>query len=461
MKKLLIFTVCAIFLALTLVPAAAATSGGTYDISSPEYETDIALLVNADTDTVIYSKNADQITAPASLTKIITAMVVLEGNPDLNRTITCSSKAIHSLDGTGSSIVGLMEGETTTLEMLLYCLLLPSANDAAAVLAEEFGGTEAAFVEKMNAYAKGLGCTHTHFANPHGLDDESFEGYDGEKQNQTTAEDLYKISKAALQNETIKAISSKYGKTMPATNLSDERYLYNTNSLLNSYSYYYYDGAIGLKTGTTDKAGSCLISSASKDGYSYISIALHGNGEYLADGQYRNTAFLTCRYMLNWAFENLSMKTLADTSQNLGEVGVEFGRGSDYVALVPQEPVVAIVLNDIGLDDLKVELADGFPQQIPAPVEEGDVIGEAKLTYGDVVVAKVTLVAQQAIKKNYLWAAFSWLVNIMSSKAFVPFALVLVVIIIALFISAKKHRQKKKRRENRVNVVKDYTRLGK
>jgi hypothetical protein len=83
------------------------------------------------------------------------------------------------------------------------------------------------------------------------------------------------------------------------------------------------------------------------------------------------------------------------------------------------------------------------------------------LTYGDVVVAKVTLVAQQTIKKNYLWAAFNWLVNIMSSKAFVPFAILLVVIIIALLFSAKKRRQKKKRRENRVNVVKDYTRLGK
>ena len=103
MKKLLIFAVCAIFLVLTLIPAAAASSGGTYDISSPEYETDIALLVNADTDTVIYSKNADQVTAPASLTKIVTAMVVLEKNPDLNTTITCSSKAIHSLDGTGRS----------------------------------------------------------------------------------------------------------------------------------------------------------------------------------------------------------------------------------------------------------------------------------------------------------------------------------------------------------------------
>ncbi len=479
MKKLMILFISILMCFLSITPAFAApetTTGeyigeapavsapvfkGGYDISAPEYEPEIALLVNADTDTVIYSKNPEQITAPASLTKITTALVVLSMCDDLSEKVTCSSAAIHSLDGTGSSVAGLMEDEVTTVEMLLFCLFLPSANDAAAVLAEHFGGTEADFVAKMNEYVAALGCKNTHFANPHGLDDESFPGFDGDTQSHTTAYDMYIIAKKALQNDTIKFMSSKYGKTMPATNLSEERYLYNTNALLNSYSDYYYEYAQGLKTGTTDKAGSCLITSATKDGYTYIAISMRGRGDYIVNGSAMNTAFLMCRYMLEWAFDNISMKMLADTSRNMGEVGVKFGRGSDYVALVPQQAVSAIVLDDVNMEDLEIKYSADFPDEVKAPVEAGEVIGTAKLVYGNVEVAEVTLVAQQSVKKNYLWAAFSWLETIMRSKYFVIVAAVIIIVIIALLFSTKNQRKKKKRRKHTVEVVTDYSKLGK
>ena len=479
MKKFMILFISVLICFITVTPAFAApetTTGeyvdeapavtapvlkGGYDISAPEYEPEITLLVNADTDTVIYSKNPEQITAPASLTKIVTALVVLSLCKDLNEQVTCSYDAIHSLDGTGSSVAGLMENEVTTVEMLLFCMLLPSGNDAAAVLAEHFGGTEAEFVKKMNDYVAGLGCKNTHFANPHGLDDESFPGLEGETQSRTTAYDMYLISKKALQNDTIKFMSSKYGKTMPATNLSEERYLYNTNALLNNYSDYYYEYAQGLKTGTADKAGSCLVTSATKDGYTYIAISMRGRGDYIVDGSAMNTSFLMCRYMLEWAFDNISMKKLADTSRNMGEVGVKFGRGSDYVGLVPQQSVSAIVLDTVEIDDLVIKYADNFPQEVKAPVEAGDVIGTAKLMYGNVEVAEMTLTAQQTIKKNYLWAAFSWLEAIMSSEYFVIVAGVIVIIIIALLLSTKNQRKKKKRRKHTVEVVSDYSKLGK
>ena len=160
MKKLLILINCLILLLTVVSPVAYAeeeatvkTKDGYYDIDSPDYETEIALLVNADTDTVIYSKNADKITAPASLTKLVTALVVLSEATNLQKEITCSYDAIHSLDGTGSSVAGLMVDEVVSLEMLLYCLFLPSANDAAQVLAEEFGGGDSkVFVGKMNEF---------------------------------------------------------------------------------------------------------------------------------------------------------------------------------------------------------------------------------------------------------------------------------------------------------------------
>lgn len=469
MKKLLIFIFCFLFmLPHTLVAYAVEeddpvkTVNGCYDIGSPEYETDIALLVNADTDTVIYSKNADVITAPASLTKITTALVALSKCNDLQTVITCSQKAIDSLLGTGSSIAGLKGGEKTTFEMLLYCLFLPSANDAAEVLAEHFGnGDSSVFVAEMNEYVKKLGCKNTYFANPHGLDDSSVAGFDSDKQNRTTASDMYLIAKEALKNDTVKKISSKYGKTMPETNLSEVRYLYNTNPLLNSYSYYYYEGAIGLKTGTTDKAGCCLISSATKNGYTYIAIAMRGNDTYVADGERRNTAFLMCRYMLRWAFSNVEMKILADSSYNLGEVAVKYGRGSDYVAVVPNGDIAAVVHSDINIDDLTVEYADGFPERVDAPVKKGDVIGKAKLVYSGVNIAEVTLVAQTDVKKNYLWAMFNWLEKLMSSKLFVVVVLIVIAVIVVMLLATKKQRRRKKRLKNRVDVVKDYSKLAK
>ena len=469
MKKFFIFIFCFILIIPFGVLGLAAdgeqvkTVNGFYDIEAPKYTPDIALLVNADTDTVIFSKNADKVTAPASLVKIVTAMVALKKTSDLNTKITCSEKAIESLSGTYSTVMGLKAGEVTTLEMLLYGMFLPSANDAAAVIADHFGkGDQQKFVDEMNEYVKGLGCKNTHFANAHGLDAESVKGFDNKKQNQTTAYEMYLISKAAHANDNIVKISSKYGKTKPKTNkTNDERFLYNTNPLINNYSYYYYDGAIGLKTGGTDKAGSCLITSATKDGYTYIAICMGGKTNYPLDGENRNTSYLMCRYLLKWAFSNIRMRIIADTSYNIGEVKVKYGQGSDYVALVPQNDISAIIHKNITVEDLKVEYAEDFPTQIKAPVKQGDVVGKAKLIYDDVQVAEITLVAQQTVKKNYLWATFSWLEKLMNSKLFVTVVIVGVVGFIVYLALTKKKRQRRKRRKNSIDIVKDYSNLAK
>ncbi len=458
MKKLLILIFSLIITVSCFSVTAFCTEG--YDISAPGYEPDICLLVNSDTDTVIYSKNADKITAPASLTKIVTSLVVLSKGDSLSKVIKCNKGAVDSILGTASSIAGLYGGEKTTLEMLLYCLYLPSANDAAAVLAYEYGkGDTAAFVAEMNSYVKKLGCKNTYFANPHGLDDEDVKGYGSKTQNHTTASDMYIIAKEALKNQTIVRISSKYGKTMPKTNKSDERYLYNTNSLLNNYSDYYYEGAIGLKTGTTDKAGACLITSAQKNGYNYIAIAMHGVTDYSADRALWNTAYLMCRYMLRWAFENTEMKILADTSHNMGEVGVEFGRGSDYVSLVPSDDISAVVAGDIDIDDMKIVYSKDFPKSVKAPVKAGQIIGKAKLVYKKIKVADVTLTASESIKKNYIWAMFSWLEKIVKSKVFIVIAVIAVLFVISMYSGTKKKRQKNKRRKNSINVISDFSNL--
>lgn len=188
---------------------------------------------------------------------------------------------------------------------------------------------------------------------------------------------------------------------------------------------------------------------------------MKGNDKYVADGERRNTAFLMCRYMLKWAFSNVEMKVLADSSYNLGEVAVKYGRGSDYVAVVPNDDITAIVHSDINIDDLTVEYGDGFPERVDAPVKKGDVIGKAKLVYSGVKIADVTLVAQSDVKKNYLWAMFNWLEKLMSSKLFVCTVVIVITVVAVMLLATKKQRRRKKRLKNRVDVVKDYSKLAK
>ncbi len=471
MKKLLIFIFSFILLIQSFSVVCFATdetdvkvtTDGVYDIDPPDYEAEIALLVNADTDTVIYGKNADEITAPASLTKIVTALVVLSKNDSFDTEITCSREAIDSLLGTGSSVVGLLADEIVPLEMLMYCLMLPSANDAAVVLAEHYGnGDVQAFVDEMNEYCKSIGCENTFFANPHGLDDESIEGFNGTTQNQTTANDMYLIAKEAIKNDVLMEISKKYGKTMPPTNkYNEERYLYNTNALLNDCNPHYYEFAEGLKTGTTDKAGSCLVTTAENNGYTYIAIAMKGGRSYFENGQAMNTAFTTCRYMLQWAFDNVELKTIADNTYNVGEIAVEFGRGNDHVALVPSSDVNAVVHSDITIDDMKVVFSDDFPSKIPAPVKKGDVVGTAYIMYGDILISEVTLVAQDDVEKNHLWAMFNWIQKLANSKTFLLMVVVVIVVVIIFVLFINNNRKKRKRKNNRVTIIKDYSKLAK
>ncbi len=165
-----------------------------------ETEADVVLLVNTDSETVIFDKNADKKTAPASITKIVTCMLVLENCKDLNTPLTCKRECLDGLYAQNAATVGILAGETLTVNDLLYALMLPSAADAANILADYIGGGIDNFVVMMNDFVKKLGCENTKFINAHGLDEDGG--------NITTAYDLYKIAKYALENPTFKEITS-------------------------------------------------------------------------------------------------------------------------------------------------------------------------------------------------------------------------------------------------------------
>ena len=241
-----------------------------------------AILVEASSGDVIFEKDAYKVMYPASMTKMMTIMLALnavdQGIISLDDMVTVSARAMDIPDG--SSTMGLKEGETLSFQDLLYGTVLCSANEGANVIAEVVSGSIEAFVDLMNETAYELGCTSTHFANPHGYHDDN---------HYTTAYDLTLIARAAMQNDTFMQISGTYSYTLAKTNMHKMRTITNTNTLLkpdtsDNANKYYYEYATGLKTGTTSKAGYCFAASAEKDGVELISVVMFtGNRARWAD----------------------------------------------------------------------------------------------------------------------------------------------------------------------------------
>ena len=220
------------------------------------------LLMNADSGEVLFSKNPSDRVYPASTTKILTALVVLDRVEDSSETVTVPAEALEGIhEGDDSTLVPMLKaGEQLSIRDLIYGLMLVSGNDTAAVLARHIAGSEEAFAGLMNEMAASLGMTNSHFTNPHGVQD---------SEHYSTAEDMAKLCKAAMDNAEFMQIVARGSYTIPATNLTAERSLINTNLLLfegDSLPGTEYDYATGIKTGYTPTAGGCLVSTAEKNG---------------------------------------------------------------------------------------------------------------------------------------------------------------------------------------------------
>ena len=220
-----------------------------------------AVLIEAETGTVLYAKNAEERRAMASTTKIMTAILTIEAG-DLDRRFTVDPYAIM-VEGTS---MGLREGDIVSRRDLLYGILLPSGNDAANAAAVSVSGSMSAFVKKMNEKAEQLGLENTHFVTPSGLD------ADG---HYTTALDLANLTAYAMQNELFREIVSCKSKQLEFGNPPYKRWLYNSNKMLSRY-----EGAIGVKTGFTDNARRCLVSAAERDGVTLIAVTLNAGDDW-------------------------------------------------------------------------------------------------------------------------------------------------------------------------------------
>ena len=422
-----LFLMLILSVSLCAAPASAAEGVGVGGVEPPELHCEAMLLVDANTGKPVFEKNAQQEMYPASLTKIMTALLVLEavddGRLSLDQQLTASESAMAGLDADGSS-ADIQAGEILTVEQLLECMLIVSANEACNILAEAVSGSVSAFVDDMNEKAAALGCQHTHFVNPNGLHD---------SQHYTSAWDLYLITAEAMKHEDFLRISDTARATIPATNLSEERHLYTTNYLIDTWRSlgYIYPDAHGIKTGSTDEAGHCLVSSATRGSLSFISVALGGPRVTLEDGEIRTYSFYDTGKMFDWAFDSFSYQTVLGSDELIKEISVALSK-VDHVSVHPAEDVELLLPN--GTDPAALERTLEYESPVDAPIRAGQVLGTLTLSLDGEALASVDLAASNDVEASGLLVFGRNVRNFLSSTAVKVVVIVLLVLIAALVI---------------------------
>ena len=411
-----------VFLLLILAVSLLTGPASAAEVPDPAIQAKAALLVDANTGRMVYGKNEHEELYPASLTKIMTALLTLEavdsGQLSMDQPITVTESALEGLAADGST-AGIRAGEVLTVEQLLYCMMLVSAHEAACILAETVSGSQDAFVALMNQRAQELGCTGTHFVNPNGLHDPN---------HYSTAWDIYLITREAMKNETFMKICGTAAYVVPATNKSEERELYTTNSLISNWRImgYQYDGADGIKTGSTEESGYCLLSTAKRSGRRLVAVVLGCKGSGATVESFSETAKL-----YNWAYNNFSMRQVAATDE-LYRQPVALSKQTDTVMLYPAQSAEAFLPKDAKDEDIR-KTVDLKEDVVNAPITAGQELGTLTITYNDQVCAQVPLLAQADVSASRFLVAKA-AVEAFFAKTWVKLALVAIVVLVIVFV---------------------------
>lgn len=403
-----------------------------YEVTGIDITAKAGMLISMDTEEILYEKNIDQKVYPASITKIMTSILMLESDKfDPDAKVTINRACLDKVLGTGLSVSLLDEGETITQLDLLYTVLMSSYGDCTYLAAEIFGGSYENFVKMMNDKVSKLGLSGTHYSNPVGLHEE--ETY-------TTVRDTYTLAKYALQYDLFKTVtsSSRYRFT---TEKGTVRTLSTTNFLLDKTTNYWYQYAGGVKTGYTDVAGRCLVSTASYNGYNYMCI-LFG----CTNSPSKRYDFTETRELYRWAFNNFSYKEVANSDEPVCEIPVKLSMDTDFVPLYFKEPFVTVLPNEA--DDSTLVFKTKFNSEtVNAPIKKGDVLGKATIYYAENVIGTVDLVAGDDVEKSELLVIANYIKNFFTSRYMkIIYLAVLIAIIVFIAICFYINRGRKKRK---------------
>ena len=395
------------------------------------------LLIERSSDRILFEKNAYEIMYPASTTKILTAIVVLE-NAELDELATVSKNALETIPN-GYVTCNLQIGEELSVKDLMYALMVKSANDAAVVLAEHVGGSVEGFADMMNQKAKEIGCKNTHFVNPNGIHDEN---------HYTTAYDLYLMADYALSFEhtnEFRDFVSRTSYTLPATNLypADDRIFSTTNELIkinnnDRIDNYYYKNALGIKTGHTSQAGYCLVSSSSRDDLEFISVILDGG----FDSRGLSERYTETIKLFNFGYDNFTLTKIKEANNIIDTIIVEKAtKETESLNLLIKDSIT--VINDKSTDVDKINPDIKLNENIIAPITKGDVLGTITYTVDDIDYTS-DLIAANDVEKFDI--TFELLVTGI-------FMLILgFLLLVSRELSRRNYRPKKKYKKRRKNI---------
>lgn len=445
MKKFVTFlTAAALTLSAFIYPCSAEsapqeekqTSSDSVFVPDFEVASKSAYLLNMDSDTVIYSKNADEKFAPSALAQIMTAVIVFEKSVNLDTEVTSNVNLYTEFDAYRAKYEGLtitsadvLPGETLTVRDLLAGMLLQSGCECANILADYVGGGSIeAFVGMMNSRAKELGCINTNFTNPHGLYDDN---------QYTTASDMALISKRAMEISGFIDICTQYSYKMPASNKHSKSWtIYHSNSMMNSNSDYFYSYAKGIKTANSSQSGRSVVTFAKKSGNRYLAVLMNAP---LADADGNNTFgnLNDAKNILNWALTKFEYRIILSEDEEIDGIYVLYADGDGYVNLKPANSYSTLWLSTLSTrSSLTRKTTLYFDKQengfyyVHAPVNKGDVLGKLTLLLGDNELYTVDLVAATDVKKSFHKENVAMAKYFFGSKQFI----IALVLSIAFFI---------------------------
>lgn len=347
-----------------------------------------AILVEVSTGRILYEKNSTKQMYPASTTKVLTAILVIE-NCELDEIVTVRESSLSNIPS-GYVTCNLQVGEQLSVKDLLYALMIPSANDAAYVLAEYVAGSVEEFSVMMNDKARQLGCKTTHFVNPNGIHEDS---------HYSSAYDLYLIADYAMKNEFFRTLVATTEYTLPATEKypNEDRVLETTNELLNENSRkYFYKNAIGIKTGYTSKAGNCLIGGASRDGLEFIAVVLNGG----TTNEGLNSRYVDSKKLFEYAYDNFTLTKIIEKGSVVQTLEIENGtKESKHLDLVIDETITVVNNKSIDMNSVIPEIT--LREVLEAPIAAGETIGTIKYKVDDIEYSAKLLAKTSVEKVDY------------------------------------------------------------
>ncbi len=329
-----------------------------------------AVVVDGDTGRILWGKNENKPMAMASTTKIMTALVALE-NSDITKETTVSKNATLA----SPVKMHLSVGEKMTIEQLLYAMMLQSYNDSAVAVAEAVGGSVEKFCTMMNEKAKEIGCSDTVFETPNGLD---------KGNHHSTAEDMSKIGVYALKNQKLMEIMNTRNYTFKSSKTTYS--FVNKDRLLSEY-----EGAIGMKTGFTGKAGHCFVGAANRGNITLVSVVL-ASGWGTAG---KSRKWIDTKALLNYGFNNYKKYSIIDGSEKMN---IHIDKAEKEIAELKYEDSVELLLSEKEKANLKIE--NELPQNITAPINYGDSVGVSKIYTGNTLLKTVKIISAENIEKT-------------------------------------------------------------